>query len=102
MITHDFALLCRAVQEVFSETMETEQKERLKKLISRVHEFNQLRVKGGARVLGGVRRGRFASTRLPPEPEGGYAIENGGTSGTTSRTDDQGHRRTADNFRWRD
>ena len=45
LITHDFSLLCTAVQEVHRQTTEPEVYDRLKKLISRVREFNDLRVK---------------------------------------------------------
>ena len=45
VITHDFALLCTAVLEVCRETTSKETYDRLKKLISRVREFNDLRVK---------------------------------------------------------
>jgi hypothetical protein len=46
VVTHDFALLCTGVQEVFGQTLETEEKKKeLKKLISRARELNDLRVK---------------------------------------------------------
>jgi hypothetical protein len=45
-ITHDFALLCTTVQEVFGRTLETEEKKKeLKRLISRARVLNDLRVK---------------------------------------------------------
>jgi hypothetical protein len=45
VVTHDFSLLCTAIQEVYRQTTEAEVYDRLKKLISRVREFNDLRVK---------------------------------------------------------
>ncbi|MGJ4929084.1 hypothetical protein ACQR1I_04690 [Bradyrhizobium sp. HKCCYLS2038] len=46
VITHDFAMLCSTVLAVFSETLETEdEKNRLKSVISRARELNNLRVK---------------------------------------------------------
>ncbi len=45
-ITHDFALLCTAVHEVFNQTLKTDKKKKqLKKLMSRARELNDLRVK---------------------------------------------------------
>ena len=46
VLTHDFALLCTAVHEVFGQTLETEEKKKeLKQLIGRARELNDLRVK---------------------------------------------------------
>lgn len=46
IITHDFALLCTAVQEVFGETLETdEMRKQLKKQIKKAREINDQRVK---------------------------------------------------------
>jgi hypothetical protein len=45
VMTHDFSLLCTAILEVYRETTKPEIYDRLKKLISRLREFNDLRVK---------------------------------------------------------
>ncbi|WP_158671867.1 hypothetical protein [Bradyrhizobium guangdongense] len=45
VITHDFALLCTAVEEVFGRTLDAQNKKHLRGLISRARELNIQRVK---------------------------------------------------------
>ncbi len=54
VLTHDFALLCTAILEVYRMSLDGETYTRLRKLIGRAREFNDLRVKvvHGAWIVG--------------------------------------------------
>jgi hypothetical protein len=45
VITHDFALLCTAVEDVFGRTLDEERRKALRGLISRARELNNQRVR---------------------------------------------------------